>query len=61
MRKKIRETIFFTVVTSNITCLSVTLIKQVKYLYDKSSKPLKKEIKDLRRWKDLPMLMDWQV
>jgi hypothetical protein len=27
----------------------------VKYLYDKNSKPLKKEIKEnLRRWKDLP-------
>ena len=32
-----------------------TLIKQVKDLYDKSFKSLKKEIKeDLRRWKDLP-------
>jgi hypothetical protein len=26
----------------------------VKELYDKSFKSLKKEIKDLRRWKDLP-------
>ena len=32
-----------------------TLIKQVKDLYDKRFKSLKKEIKeDLRRWKDLP-------
>jgi len=33
----------------------VTLTKQVKDLYDKNFKRLKKEIeKDLRRWKDLP-------
>jgi hypothetical protein len=33
----------------------VTLTKEVKDLYDKNLKSLKKEIKeDLRRWKDLP-------
>jgi hypothetical protein len=33
----------------------VTLTKEVKDLYHKNFKPLKKEIeKDLRRWKDLP-------
>jgi hypothetical protein len=33
----------------------VTLTKEVKDLYDKNFKSLKKEIKeDLRRWKDLP-------
>jgi hypothetical protein len=33
----------------------VTLNKEVKDLYDKNFKSLKKEIKeDLRRWKDLP-------
>jgi len=33
----------------------VTLTKQVKDLYDKNFKALKKEIEeDLRRWKDLP-------
>ena len=33
----------------------MSLIKQVKDLYDKNFKSLKKEIKeDLRRWKDLP-------
>ena len=36
--------------------LGRTLTKQVKYLYDKNFKSLKKEIKDLRRWKDLPCL-----
>ena len=34
---------------------------QVKDLNDKNFKSLKKEIKeDIRRWKDLPMLMDWK-
>jgi hypothetical protein len=34
--------------------LGVTLTKQVKDLYDKNFKSLKKEIEYLRRWKDLP-------
>ena len=35
----------------------MTLTKQVKYLYDKNFKSLKKEIgEDLRRWNDLPCL-----
>ena len=33
----------------NIKYLGVTLIKQVKDMYDKNFKPLKKEIEDLRR------------
>jgi hypothetical protein len=34
---------------------ALTLTKEVKDLYDKNFKSLKKEIKeDLRRWKDLP-------
>ena len=32
----------------------MTLIKQVKVLCAKNFKFLKKEIEDLRRWKDLP-------
>ena len=32
----------------------MTLTKEVKDLYNKNFKSLKKEIKDLRRWKDLP-------
>ena len=32
----------------------MTLTKEVKDLYDKNFKSLKKEIKDLRRWKDRP-------
>jgi hypothetical protein len=54
-RKEIRETIPFSIVTNNIKYIGVTLTKEVKDLYDKNFKSLKKEIKeDLRRWKDLP-------
>jgi hypothetical protein len=50
-----REMTPFTIVTKNIKYLGVTLTKQVKDLYDKNFKSLKKEIEeDLRRWKDLP-------
>jgi hypothetical protein len=52
---KIRETSPFTIVTNNIKYLGVTLFKEVKDLYDKNIKSLKKEIEeDLKRWKDLP-------
>jgi hypothetical protein len=44
----------FTIVTNNLKYLGVTLAKQVKDLYDKNFKSLKKEIKDLRIWEDLP-------
>ena len=50
--KEIRETTPFTIVTNNIQYLGVTLTKEVKDLYDKNFKSLKKETKeDLRRWK----------
>jgi hypothetical protein len=54
--KEIRETSSFILITNNIKYLGVTpfLTKEVKDLYDKNFKSLKKEIKDLRRWKDLP-------
>jgi hypothetical protein len=52
--KEIRETAPFTIVTNNIKYLGVTLSKEVKDLYDKNFKSLKKEIEYLRRWKDLP-------
>ena len=45
----------FKIIKNNIKYLGVTLTKQVKDLYDKNFKSLKKEIKeDLRKWKDLP-------
>jgi hypothetical protein len=50
-----RETTPFKIVTNNIKYLAVTLTKELKDLYDKNFKSLKKEIKeDLRRWKELP-------
>jgi hypothetical protein len=52
--KEIKETTPFTIVTNNIKYLGVTLTKEVKDLYDKNVKSLKKEIKDHRRWKDFP-------
>ena len=52
---EIRETTHFSVVTSNIKYLGVTLTKDVKELYDANIKSLKKEIKENHRiWKDLP-------
>ena len=52
--EEIRGTTSFTIVTNNIKYLGVILTKQVKDLYDKNFKSLKKKIEeDLRRWKDL--------
>jgi hypothetical protein len=52
---EIRKTTPFTIVPNSIKYLDVALTKQVKDLYDKNFKSLKKEIKeDLRRWKHLP-------
>jgi hypothetical protein len=45
--KEIRETTPFTIVTNNIKYLGVTLTKEVKNLYDKNFKSLKKEIKKI--------------
>jgi hypothetical protein len=48
--KEIREMTAFTIVINHIKYLGVTLATQVKDLYDKNFKSLKKEIKkDLRR------------
>ena len=43
-RKENRETTPFTIVTYNIKYLGMTLTKQVKDLYDKNFKSLKKEM-----------------
>ena len=56
--KEIRETSPFTIATNNIKYLGITLTKEVKDLFDKNFKPLKKEIEeDTRKWKDL--LFSW--
>jgi hypothetical protein len=53
--KEIREKTPFRKDTNDINHLGVTLTKQMKYLYVKNFKSLKKEIKeDPRSWKDLP-------
>ena len=44
--KEIRGKTPLTIVTNNMKYLGVTLIKQVKDLYDKNFKPLKKEIEE---------------
>jgi hypothetical protein len=44
-QKEIRKTTSFTIATNNIKYLGVTLTKQVKDLYDKNFKSLKKEMK----------------
>jgi hypothetical protein len=54
--KQVKEMTTFTIVRNNIKYLGLTLTKQVKDLYDKNFKSLKKEIEDLRRWNDLPCL-----
>jgi hypothetical protein len=53
--KENRETTLFTILTNMMKYLGVTLAKQMKDLYDKNFKSMKKEIKKyFRRWKDLP-------
>jgi hypothetical protein len=44
--KEIRETTPFSIVTHNIKYFGVTLTMEVKDLYDKNFKSLKKEIED---------------
>jgi hypothetical protein len=59
--KEIMETTTLTIFTNHIKYLGVTLSKQVKDLYSKISKSLRKEIKEERsqKMKRPPMLMDW--
>ena len=58
VRKEIRETSPFTISTSNIKYLGVTLTKKVKGLCSKYFESLKTEFKeDSRKWKDL--LCSW--
>jgi hypothetical protein len=53
--KEFKETTFFTMTTSIINYLGITLTNQMKDLYDKNFKSLQKEIEeDIRRWKDIP-------
>ena len=58
--KEIRETTPFTIVTNNIKYLGTTLTKEVKDLYDKNFKSLKKETALPQKMERSPMLMGWQ-
>ena len=56
---EIRETSPFTIATNHIKCLGVTLTKEVKDLFDKNFKSLKKEIKeDTKKMERSRMLLD---
>ena len=55
--KEIREITSFTIVTNNIKYICVTLTKEVKDMYDKNFKSLKKGFQKMER---SPMLMNWQ-
>jgi predicted transcriptional regulator YheO len=52
--KEIKEAKLFTIVINNMNYLPATLAKQVKDLYDRNFKSLKKEIEEGKT----PMLMD---
>ena len=53
--REIRETSPFTIATNSIKYLGVTLTKEMKDLFDKNFKVLKKGIEeDTRKWKNLP-------
>ena len=59
--KEVREISPFTIATNNIKYLGMTLTKQVKDLYDKNFKSLKKDIEeDFKRWKKYFLLFDCQ-
>ena len=52
---EIREASPFTIATNKIKYLGVTLATEVKDLFYKNSRSLKKEIEeDIKKWKDLP-------
>ena len=51
--KEISETTPFTIITNSKKYISITLTEQMKSLYDKNVRFLKKEVEDLRRWKYL--------
>ena len=56
--KEIRESTFFTIVTNNIKYIGVTLTKQMKDLFNKNVKSLKKQ--KTSEEGNISMLMDWQ-
>jgi len=60
--KEIKNATPFTKATNSIKYLGANLTKQVKDLYEKNFKSLKKESEeDLRRWKDLPCSLTGRI
>jgi hypothetical protein len=59
--KEIRETTPFTTVTINIKYLGMTLTKQVKDLYDKNFKALKRNQRRSQKMERSPILMDCRI
>jgi hypothetical protein len=57
-KEKTRKPTPFTIATNNITYLGATLTKQVKDLYDKNFKSLKKKMTRYQRMERYPMLVD---
>jgi hypothetical protein len=55
--KEIRETILFTIASKTIKYFGINLKKKIKDLFNEKYKPLKREIEDIRRWKEL--LCSW--
>ena len=54
-KKKIKESIPFTIATNIIKYLGINLPKKTKELYTENYKTLMKEIKgDINRWRDIP-------
>jgi hypothetical protein len=57
LRKKIRETIPFTIASKNNKVPWNKFNEEAKDLFNESYKSLKREVKeDIRRWKELPCL-----
>ena len=54
--KEIQEATPFTITSKRTKYLGINLSKDTKDLYPKSNKMLIKEIKDIKRWKDIPCL-----
>ena len=59
--KEIREISPFRIATKSIKYLVITITKEVKDLFDKTFKSLKKEIEeDTRKMEVSPFLLDWE-
>jgi hypothetical protein len=53
IKKEIRKTIPFTTASKSVKYLGINLMNETKDLFNENYKPLKREIEDITRWKDL--------